>query len=236
MKPVNLTSDRSSRFSAKQAQRGVSLIFALMAVLVMLIAAVAIVRSFNTSLFQSGNLAFKRDLTNQSERALQAVYTAMSAGGALASEASLEQSVSAENYSAKVLTTNAQGIPDALLTNTAFAAVGVATKDIVLTDTNGTEYGTVRYVIERLCNDVGSTSALGADGCVLAPRTSVTNLTDNARLISAERANVGGTGGASGAAAAPRRGASSQPVVYRVSVRVTGARGTQGFYQATLAR
>lgn len=214
-----------SRRSGK-GQRGVSLFFALIAVLIMMIAAVAIVRSFSTSLSQSGNVAFKRDLTNQSERAIDAVFAEMNAGGLLIDPTALNANVINANYSASILPTNVQGVPNSLLSDAAFAAVGVATRDITLTDPNGTSYGTVRYVIDRLCSGAGAPSALGESACV-SPPTSGSNLTDSARLISAARATTGGGGGA---------GASSRAIVYRVSIRVRGARGTEGFYQATFAR
>ena len=105
--------------------------FALIAVLVILIAAVAVVRSFNTSLFQSGNLAFKRDLTNQSELAMNLAFEKMRSGS-LATEAQRADHAVAENFSAAILPVNAQGIPNALLSDAAFSAVGIATNDVAL--------------------------------------------------------------------------------------------------------
>jgi type IV pilus assembly protein PilX len=209
----------------RSSQRGVSLVFALIAVLVILIAAVAVVRSFNTSLFQSGNLAFKRDLTNQSERAMNLAFEKMRSGS-LASEAQRSAHVVAENFSAAILPVNAQGIPNALLSDAVFSAVGVATNDIALTDANGTEFGQVRYVIERLCNQTGDAGVLGPSGCVYAQST-VSQSSSSSELIRADRTTTGGGGGA---------GASSQQVVYRITIRVNGPRGTQGFYQSTFAR
>jgi type IV pilus assembly protein PilX len=232
MNAMHFTTGRPPKCAASSAQRGVSLIFALIAVLVMLIAAVAIVRSFNTSLSQAGNLAFKRDLTNQSERAVQALFTQMSTLGALANETALTTDSRDANYSASLLATNAQGIPNALLneglsTDTTnkntFFGVGVPARDIALSDPNGTSYGRVRYVIDRLCTGPGSAATLGSSQCIYATSTD-NNLTDSSRLISAERSTSGGVG------------ATSQPVVYRLSILVTGTRGTQGFYQATFAR
>ena len=51
----------------RAAQRGVVLLYSLIALVIMLIAAIALVRSFQTSLFNAGNLGFKRDMRNQSE-------------------------------------------------------------------------------------------------------------------------------------------------------------------------
>jgi type IV pilus assembly protein PilX len=219
--PADLTRPQIPRSS----QRGVSLVFALIAVLVMLIAAVAVVRSFNTSLFQAGNLAFKRDLTNQSERAMDLVFERMRTGN-LATETQRAGNVQAANYSAAILGVNAQGIPNALLSDSAFAGVGVPANDIALTDANNTEFGQVRYVVERLCNQAGDAGTLGPSGCIFA-QSVMGQATSSSELIRADRTTTGGGGGS---------GASSQQVVYRVTIRVTGPRNTQGFYQSTFAR
>jgi type IV pilus assembly protein PilX len=233
------------RVSAPRAQRGVSLFFALIAVLVMLIAAVAIVRSFNTSLFQAGNLAFKRDLTNQSERAVASVFEAMTTGS-LGLETARDAHQLGSNYSASILDANPQGIPLALLnpgdpsatTNrNTFFGVGRATNDIALTDANGTVFGSVRYVVERLCNATGTVAAVGPSGCIFAD--GIRNLSSSSsELIRAEdSARVRtGTDAAGNPIYSTLAGASSQRVVYRISVRVTGPRGTEGIYQSTFTR
>jgi type IV pilus assembly protein PilX len=222
--------------SSRATQRGVSLVFALIAVVVFLISAVAIVRSFNSSLFQAGNLAFKRDLTNQSERAMDAVFARMQGSGALASEAARSAHQAADNYSASILPANAQGIPNALLNagdassgataRDVFYRVGSAANDIELTDPNGTTFGSVRYVVERLCNATGDAGTIGPSGCIYA---------GNARGPSGGalqwiRADITTTGGGGGA------GATSQQVMYRATIRVNGPRGTQGFFQTTFSR
>jgi type IV pilus assembly protein PilX len=231
---------KPSKFSAcatrptpRASQRGVSLFFALIAVVVFLISAVAIVRSFNTTLFQAGNLSFKRDLANQSQRAVDVAVDRMRVG-AIDTESKRSANVQAENYSASILPSNPQGIPLALLndtgvlaaTNTVFANIGTAANDIELSDANGTNYGTVRYVIERLCNATGDPAALGPSACVYAASSQV-QLTSALEMIRADVTTTGGGGGA---------GAGSQQVVYRITARVTGPRNTQGFFQSTFSR
>jgi hypothetical protein len=199
----------SSRCRPGRAQRGVVMVITLLALAVMLIGAVALVRSFNASLFTAGNLAFKRDLVNQAERAAVNVLTQFEAGGALDSLAERAATNTAINYSAQMLPTNAQGIPNALLNATAFAAVGVDTNDITVAD----QSVTLRYVIDRLCNNVGSEVTLTSANCTVGP-------TPDARGGSASDFNV----------------ATLQPqVLYRLSVRVDGPRNTQAFFQTTLA-
>ena len=139
--------------SRRRAQRGAVLLFAMIALVVLLIGTVALMRSMNTSLFTAGNFGFKRDLTNQGERAIATVLDLVQTG-ALGSEAAREGNATARNYSASILPTNGDGIPLALLSDAAFAAVGVAGNDISPADMGVT----VRYVIDRLCVAAGPAS------------------------------------------------------------------------------
>ncbi len=188
----------------RSAQRGAVLLFALIALVVLLIGTAALMRSMNTSLFTAGNFGFKRDLTNQGERALAAVLDLVQSSGALSSESARAANDSARNYSASILPTNDQGIPLALLSTTAFASVGVASNDISPADMGVT----VRYVIDRLC--VAGAPA-SPDSCTVASPPP--------------------QGGSSGTPVLPP----PMQLVYRVSIRVDGPRGTQSFYQSTFA-
>lgn len=194
---------------AAARQRGVILIVTLLALVILLIGSVALVRSFNASLFMAGNLAFKRDLVNQAERASAVVLTQMTSG-ALNALATRESNATALNYSASVLATNAQGIPNALLSDAAFAAVGVAGNDIVVAG----QGVTLRYVVDRLCNAAGSELALGpAANCA-----------------------VGASPDARGGSASEMNRATMPPqVLYRLSVRAGGPRNTQAYFQTTFA-
>ena len=198
-------------------QRGVVLLFSLIALAIMLIVAVALVRSFNTTLFTAGNIAFKRDLQNQSERAVAAALTKFRSGGNLSSKTSRATSNPTSNYSATMLPVDAQGIPLALQNNTSFASVGTAA-DLPSPD-NSVK---VRYVIDRLCASVGDEATLGGGACRLAdnPVPPGKALSD---LQSADSAPL--CAGCSSAA--------PQGVVYRLSIRVTGPRNTQSFFQST---
>lgn len=187
-------------------QRGVVLIFTLIILLILTIGAVALMRSMNTSLFSAGNLAFRRDLVNQGEQAVANVLTQLQSGGALSTSAVTIASVPALNYSAIMLPTNAQGVPNALLNNATFATVGTSGNDIA----GATPDVTIRYVIDRLCSAAGaSTGAL---------------------CVQASAAPTGGTANGTVAVAPP------SATVYRLSVRVTGPRSTQVFLQSTFTR
>jgi hypothetical protein len=172
------------------AQQGVVLLYSLVVLTIMLIGAAAMLRSMNTSLITAGNIGFKRDLTNQAS------------------------SSTASNYSATILATNAQGLPNALLDDAAFGTVGVSTNDIAVAD----QGVTIRWVVDRLCTATGNADA---SRCTMAndPLPAGGSGSD---LINAVDSTSGGAG------ALQRR------VVYRLSVRVTGPRATQAFFQSTL--
>jgi type IV pilus assembly protein PilX len=210
--------------TAAVKQRGVVLLFSLIALVIMLIAAVALVRSFQSSMFTAGNIAFKRDLQNQGERAVTKVLTEFRTG-ALNTPSVRADPVIAKNYSAVMLDVDTHGIPLALQNNTTFAAVGDTANDITpATDASlpANQIQSIRYVIDRLCSVVGDETTLGATSCVLA-NNPVPAGTSSSNLLSADRAPLCPT----------CVSASPQGVVYRLSVRVNGPRNTQSFFQST---
>jgi hypothetical protein len=194
-------------------QRGVVMLFGLFALAIMLIAAAAMIRSYGTAMANAGNLGFKRDLTNQAERAVGLVVASLQSGS-LGSELSRQSSASAQNYSATLLASNAEGLPTALITDSSFTTVGAASNDITLTD----QAITVRYLVDRMCANAG---VAGTDHCVMADDLNPQGGNGSVSNI-AEDSSAGGAG------------ALGQRVVYRVSIRVTGPRNTQAFYQTTL--
>jgi Tfp pilus assembly protein PilX len=129
--------------SRARRESGVVLIFTLIILLILTIGAVALIRSTNTALFNAGNLAFRRDLVNQSELVVSNVNKLFQSG-ALSTSASTEINVPAQNYYATMLATNAQGIPNALLVQNPANPVAGATSDVKM-----------YYVIDRLCQNTG---------------------------------------------------------------------------------
>lgn len=188
-------------------EQGVVLIFTLIVLLILSIGAVALVRSMNTSLFSAGNLAFRRDLVNQGEQASSVVLALFKTGGALVSSSTTMADQIANNYKATMLPVNAQGVPNVLLNDANFSAVGTASNDIV---TGAAGDVKVRYVIDRLCSSTGAASSL--------------------LCVQSSAAPTGGT--ANSATAVPPATAT----VYRLSVRVTGPRSTQVFLQSTFTK
>lgn len=191
-------------------QSGVVLFITLIALVILLLSSIALLRSTDTALLISGNLAVKRDLTNQAERAIQVAVARLDAGGSLAAEASRGADAAASNYSATALASNSQGVPNVLFdTDAAFASAFSAAQPAGI---NGLSY---RYVIDRMCPENGPSNV---QHCVSGKTT----------------ADAGGN-----ARNPPTNGGQGQPttpgkVVYRVSVRVTDARQTQSFVQTTV--
>jgi hypothetical protein len=188
-------------------QRGIAMLFGLIALAIMMIGAAAMIRSMNTSMFNAGNLGFKRDLTNQAERAAADVMTLLQTG-ALGTEAARQASATTRNYSATLLASNAQGLPNALVDDASFSAAGAAGNDISV----AAQGITVRYLVDRMCVNTGAATATH---CTMADDP-VPSGGSGSELMRAEDTAIG------------------QRVVYRVSIRVAGPRSTQAYFQTTL--
>lgn len=126
--------------------------------------------------------------------------------GALAGEAAREADSKANNYVASRLASNAQGIPNVLVDDGAYTAAAFTGADI----TDGATGVTVRWVIDRQCAAAGHALTTS---CAVASRGADSAADDRYRLVNAE----------------------TQPV-YRISVRATGPRNTQAFFQTTVVR
>lgn len=198
-------------------QRGAVLIISLIVLVVMLISAAALMRSFDISLTTAGNLAFKRDLAQQSEQAAEAILMRFRTGGALVGTTARETNNVALNYSATVLPSNPQGIPNTLLANDATFSGAWTGGDI-----DAGQGITLRYVVDRMCTTSGGGSET-PDNCSVAD-ASLQPGGSSSEWQRAERASVGGA-----------RGAVAQPVVYRLTIRATGPRDTQSFFQTTFS-
>lgn len=225
--PVSLR-PRSAR---PQRQRGVVLLFSLIALTIMLIAAAALVRSFNSSLFNAGNIAFKRDLQNQGERAVERVLVEFRTGGTLAAVDVRAGDVKAENYSATMLPVNAQGIPVALQNDVEFLKVGVASKDFEV----ASQAVKIRYVVDRLCATAGDESTLAGTQCVVAdnPPEAGVGLKEMQGAGGRSLGKTCTTDAAGTVTCVPTKAAGSKGTLFRLSVKVTGPRNTQSFFQST---
>jgi type IV pilus assembly protein PilX len=211
---------RARRFRGARtlrSQRGIVMVFTLIALVLMLIAVVAVVRSVDTSSGVVGNLAFRRDLTNRAELAIAQAKAALNAGGAVHAEASRSADLVAAHYSATRLASPAGGIgvPAVLVSNSAYDAAGYSCMNgsgvaLANCSTPGADGVVVRWIIDRQC--VAGTSAFGTNAC--------------AYLSSPKDA-----GGSSHSLNRKPSGGSRS--LFRISVRVTGPRNTEAYIQTT---
>jgi Tfp pilus assembly protein PilX len=191
-------------------QRGVALFAALIALVIVMLAAIALIRSTDVAQQISGNIAIKRDLTHESELALRDAVTLFNAG-ALDSETKRQSDNTAVGYYSTAQASNSYGVPTSL--------INAAPTSGETTAATGVTY---RYMIDRMCPQTGSSFPAATKNCSVAQTSAHSTQSIDAYLP----LQGGGTG-------APTT--TGDPVVYRISIRVTDARGAQSFFQATLS-
>ena len=185
-------------------QRGVIMVIALITLAVLLIGAAAAMKSMNVTLASVGYFGFKREMTNQGERAIRLAANALSPTGALGVAAARMVSNPAQNYSATMLASDASGIPLALLNTTTAGALGGLGSSANEIKMDGDSI-TVHYLIDRLCVNPG---AFSASHCQVLGRANNFGPKQNNPV------------------------APPQPT-YRITVRVTGPHNAYSFYQST---
>lgn len=191
-----------------QQQAGVILFVTLIALVIMTIGALAIVRSFDTSMTMSGNMAFRRDLVNQGELGVNTATNLLSTGS-LSTDEAQQQNHYDLNYSAQVLASNNQGIPLALVDNRVFTeTLGMSSSNDITDSKSGV---TIRYVIDRMCNQTG---AFDTAKCSYSTITSEDK---------------------GGSDFIQKPSGFNRPT-YRISIRVSGARSTQAYIQAIVLK
>ena len=123
-------------------QRGVVLFIALIALVVMSLAAVALIRSVDTSTIIAGNLAFKQSATASADSGME------SAIAWLASNPVTIADIPANGYYATSVA-DAKTLVDVDANTKVATGSGIAAG----TDASG---NTIRYVIQRMCNATGA--------------------------------------------------------------------------------
>ncbi|MDE2402936.1 MAG: hypothetical protein KGL90_14855 [Burkholderiales bacterium] len=213
----------------RQSQRGASLLFALITLVALMLAAVALVRSVNSGSMILGNIGFQQDATASAELATRAAISWLTTSGA-----DLTVSSTATAGSAAVDRTgfyaNAKDPLDATgqqLTSAAdvatrqlvdwdldgkcaYAGAGLCTiipHDVDMSGTGASAGTTAKYVILRLCKADG---AMSSDSC-------------------SQPLTGGSSGGVARGACSVRdcdRLGTASGQYFRIVVRVQGARGT----------
>ena len=231
MTDFKIPTSRSHRLGSRSRQGGVILAVTMIVLVILLVSSVALIRSFNAAVSVSGALALRRDLVNQSERAVSYVTNSAfsTTGTNQLTQAMRFAPQSAFNYTPCQLPVDTHGVPTILsdtdanftttndltaepwtVTNasgscqTAFTALANDIPD----PTGGTGI-TVRFVIDRLCSQPGD---YGSTFCTTTPK-SISKFKDQF----SEYLN------------------STRTPVYRLSVRAIDPRGATTFVQTTFS-
>lgn len=192
---------------ARRAQRGVVMAITLISLVILLIGVAAMLRSVDTAGLMAGSLAFRRDLSNYADQGV-VIAKAQLVSGALTSESARQADLTSAtvHYSASRLP-NASGSTNGI-------------PSILLDETAyAAKYGTptvdpssqilMRYVVDRQCVNPGP---FGTDTCE----------------YQSAQPDKGGTDHLT------KPPGSTRPV-YRISIRVTGPRNTEAFFQSIYA-
>lgn len=138
-------------------QRGViSTLIAIIVLLITLMAAVALMRSVDTGSSIAGRLGFKQQVTQEAELAYQDAVAGAAAYLGPAGEADKADI----GYYATPQTSDARGIPTALIART-------AGKQLQAPDTRDD----IRYTVERLCPNAGPALTVAPNACLVPAAT-----------------------------------------------------------------
>ena len=213
--------------AGRQLQRGISLVFALMALVVISLAAVALVRSVDTSSLVIGNLGFKQDATAAASQAAEQAIAYLNA----ATATTLQADQAAAGYYASSLDSldvTGQGYPPSksravvdwtgdscsLYPSGGYGNCMAASPEVSLNGGNNK----ARYIITRLCATVG---APASSDCATPVGSALTG---------------GGNKGTSDYKTGKVQVTVNNAQYYRIVVRATSARGTVSFTETMVQR
>lgn len=192
----------------KRTQCGVVLFIALIALVTMSLAAVALIRSVDTSTIIAGNLAFRQAATTSGDGGLESAIAALDVINASTTKDPTTDLTHPFNVTSAA--TGYYSNADTALSLTADATWTSGSKLVLPNpDSSG---NTVRYVIQRMCRTPNS--LLSEANCLLSDAETETS---SKRVKPATEA-----GGKT----------SSKPPLYRVTIRVTGPKNTISYIQA----
>ena len=212
--------------SQSRAQRGVSLLFALLTLVALLLATLALVRSVDTSNMLAGNIGFKQDATAAADQASRkaiawlvnntASLNSDASSGYYASTLELDGTIAKPpvDVTGRQQSTNNRQLIDwdgdgcKYATSGTYASCSILSSS--LDDINGNK---ARYVIFRLCSKAGDIAKDSTINCATPLKSSSGGTT------SKEACDYKGC---------PIATSGFQPY-YRVVVRVQGARNTTSF-------
>lgn len=218
---------KSMIYLNKARQTGLVLFVALIALVAMSLAAAALVRSVDTGVLVSGNLAFKQSATMSADSGVTAGYDFFNntvQTSIAANPAFLDTNQISHGYIANMNALRNNGIDDikddAVWTNTWSRPATGNGNDATGKDTSG---NTTRYIIERMCSRDGRFSLGGV----------IPGSIDEKDCLTGQESYEGNSKSGGNIYDVPVDNATGNPV-YRVTARVTGPKNTKSFVQAYL--
>jgi len=191
------------------------MIFTLIALVLVLIAVAAVVRSVDSATTAIGSLAFRRDLTNRGELGIAQALAALKSGS-VSTETAQAADLASAHYSATRLAVPSGGIgvPAVLVSNASYTTAGYSCIDgsgnTLTSCTPGSDGIVIRWVIDRQC--VTGTTTLDTSAC---------------GYLKTSRDPKGSSHYAAYKPDGSSRG------LFRISVRISGPRGTEAYLQTT---
>lgn len=201
------------------AQRGMTLIFALLALLALSVGAVALIRAVDSGTMVLGNLGFKQEATASADRATQAAIDWLTANAASLNADSttngyyatandnLDATGQLSSVSNRVMV-DWNGDTCAYASGTVGSACSLSPRTVVTA--SASEPVTLRYAIFRLCTQAAAPTATG-NVCALPTSAVVGQAADKGGLDYAKPAPLTGEGSGN---------------YYRIVVHALGARNT----------
>ncbi len=243
----SLFRSRMPRALRRSSQRGVTLLFALITLVALLLATLALVRSVDTSSVLMGNIGFKQDATATADQATKVALNWLSTNGTLLNSDSLA-SGSGQGYYASnkeydssnnwldnpvdvtgsqvsvatgYTATEVSNRQNVDWTNDSCSKTAGTLCSVAVPAANLTGSNSARYIIFRLCSQPGDYTGVSAaytGTCAKWTTTNITAGTDGARG-GCNYSNLGNCS-ALNTTASP---------YYRIVVRVQGARNTNSY-------
>lgn len=202
----------SCSFDRTHGQRGAALLFTLIALVAMTIAALALVRSVDTATLIAGNLAFRQSTTASGDSGVEDAVAALS----LIREANISKNVYMDATHGFNVTNAGAGYYSNLdlaldVREDSTWVDGVSSPEVA--DTTGNRY---RYIIQRMCRDADQ--VITRQNCLFAEGEA--DMDGMAVPLPSDICEGAGCP------------ASGQAPQYRVTVRVTGPKNTVSYIQA----
>ena len=194
-------------------QRGLVLFFALIALVAMSLAALAVVRSVDTSTLISGNLAFRQAATTSGDARVETAVAALTAMNAAGAAQNVYMDIG-HPFNATTTATGYYSNADTLLNLTADATwVDNVSSPVSAADASG---NTARYIIQRMCRVANQ--LLSKTNCLFSGEAK----NKDGRAVALPSSICEGSG-------CPKAG---QLPVYRITVQIKGPKNTVSYIQA----